>query len=383
MGRGLSSFANRVTKLNKKVVPWAEDYDFCPLLFNTMDFNKNTILGLVLMLALAFGVSWYNAKEAEATAQQVATQPAATSQPEKKAAESTPAVIASNSSIDQQQKINQFGVFGAQAQLKPAQTILENGKIKVTINHKGAIIQNVELKDEHYKTYWGKKNIQFWDTQAQQMHWTWNDTKKGQQGSWQFVFNASAITKDAQGVQSVQLELNNNEGKKFQVTYKLAPDANMVQCFIANQGLQNTWNQQAGSFQLHWQTAGMHNEKGIQAERSRSSVFFTEMDKDRDYLNENGGDEKIVENRLNWAAFKQNYFTAAVISPNGFLENAKLNVITPEEDTLHTKVFRAELPIDLSTGQAQLNFFFGPNEQTLLAATEIKEFDHIIDYGWG
>ncbi|MEY4329759.1 MAG: hypothetical protein RL609_507, partial [Bacteroidota bacterium] len=30
-----------------------------------MDFNKNTILGLVLMLALAFGVSWYNAKEAE------------------------------------------------------------------------------------------------------------------------------------------------------------------------------------------------------------------------------------------------------------------------------------------------------------------------------
>ncbi|MBM3428262.1 MAG: membrane protein insertase YidC, partial [Bacteroidetes bacterium] len=120
-----------------------------------------------------------------------------------------------------------------------------------------------------------------------------------------------------------------------------------------------------------------------QAERSRSSVFFTEMDKDRDYLSETGGDEKMVENRLNWAAFKQNYFSAAVISPNGFLENAKLNVLTPEEDTIHTKVYRAELPIDLSTGQAQLNFFFGPNEQSLLSATEVHEFDHIIDYGWG
>jgi YidC/Oxa1 family membrane protein insertase len=30
-----------------------------------------------------------------------------------------------------------------------------------------------------------------------------------------------------------------------------------------------------------------------------------------------------------------------------------------------------------------LNFFFGPNEQSLLAATEVKQFDHIIDYGWG
>jgi len=381
----LSSFANRVTKLNKKVGPWPEDYDFCPLLFNTMDFNKNTILGLVLMLALAFGVSWYNAKEAEEAAKVEMSKPAPATNAPQKSQSPTPDAAAAKSIIagNDQEKINHFGVFGAQAQLKPNQSILENNKIKVSINHQGAVIQNVELKDERYKTYWGKKNIQFWDAASQQMNWTWNDVKKGNQGSWQFVFKASEVTTDAQGVQSVQLELNNNEGKKFQVTYKLAPDANTVQCSIANQGLQNTWNQQSGSFQLHWQTAGMHNEKGIQAERSRSSVFFTEMDKDRDYLSENGGDEQVVENRLNWAAFKQNYFSAAVISPNGFLENAKLNVITPENDTLHTKVFRAELPIDLSTGQAQLNFFFGPNEQSLLAATEVKQFDHIIDYGWG
>ena len=180
-----------------------------------MDFNKNTILGLVLMLALAFGVSWYNAKEAEEAAKQEMAKPAAVTTPEKTPATSNTAATPVSSNIDQQQKINQFGVFGAQAHLKPAQSILENGKIKVTINHQGAVIQNVELKDERYKTYWGKKNIQFWDAQSQQMLWTWNDSKKGQQGSWQFVFKATEVSTDAQGVKSVQLELNNGEGKKF------------------------------------------------------------------------------------------------------------------------------------------------------------------------
>jgi YidC/Oxa1 family membrane protein insertase len=345
-----------------------------------MDFNKNTILGLVLMLALAFGVSWYNAKEAQETAQQEAT--AQTAQPKT----TTPAQktnTPSATTVANADKINQYGVFGSQANLKPAQSILENDKIKVIIDHKGGTIRSVELKDERYKTYWGKKNISFWDAQTQSMYWSWNDLKKGQQGSWQYVFNATSVSKDAQGNSHVTLELNNNQGQKFAVTYTLTAGSNMVQCQIASQGLQNNWSGQAGSFQLNWQTAGMHNEKGIQAERSRSSVFYAEMDKDRSYLSENGGDEKQVEGRLNWAAFKQNYFTAAVISPSGFLENAKLNVLTPTEDTLHTKVYRAELPIDLSTGQSQLNFFFGPNEQTLLADTQVNEFDHIIDYGWG
>jgi YidC/Oxa1 family membrane protein insertase len=345
-----------------------------------MDFNKNTILGLVLMLALAFGVSWYNAKEAQETAQQEAT--AQTAQPKTTTpAQKTNTPSATN--VANADKINQYGVFGSQANLKPAQSILENDKIKVTIDHKGATIRSVELKDDHYKTYWGKKNISFWDAKSQSMFWSWNDLKKGQQGSWQYVFNATSVSKDAQGNSHVTLELNNNQGQKFAVTYTLTAGSNMVQCQIASQGLQNNWNGQAGSFQLNWQTEGLHNEKGIQAERSRSSVFYAEMDKDRSYLSENGGDEKQVEGRLNWAAFKQNYFTAAVISPSGFLENAKLNVITPAEDTLHTKVYRAELPIDLSTGQSQLNFFFGPNEQTLLADTQVNEFDHIIDYGWG
>ncbi len=353
-----------------------------------MEFNKNSIIGLVLMLALAFGVSWYNAKTAQEDAEQLALAEAQKPKVEKAkqepvSSQRSTASSGSNTSVPSGEAVAQYGVFGQQVFQKPGQSILENSKIKVVINHKGASIYNVTLKSAEYKTYWGKKDIQLWDAQQNQMNWIWKDRKKGEQGSWRFVFKANEVVTDDRGGQSITLTLSDSTGKQFAVTYTLPGDSHLLQCDVKKTNLENTWDNAPGSFQLHWQTAGMHNEKGIQSERSRSSIFYTPMGKDRDYLSETAGAEKVVEDKINWMAFKQNYFSAAVISNNGFGENALLRVMTPENDTLHTKIYNAQLPIDMSTGQAQLHFFFGPNEQGLLDATQVAEFDRIIDYGWG
>ncbi len=352
-----------------------------------MEFNKNSIIGLVLMLALAFGVSWYNAKTAQEDAEQqalaLANQPkeVKTTSPKPNSKNNAPAQA--SPSISPSDATEKYGVFGVQVFEKPGQSVLENDKIKVVINHKGANIQNVTLKSEEYKTYWGKKDIQLFDPAQNQMNWIWKDKTKGEQGSWRFVFKANEIVKDERGNQSLTLTLADSTGKQFSVTYSLSSGSHMVQCDVKKTNLDNNWDNTPGNFQLHWQTAGMHNEKGIQSERSRSSIFFTPMGKDRDYLSETAGDEKVIEEKINWVAFKQNYFSAAVVSNNGFGENALLRVMTPENDTVHTKIFNAHLPVDLSTGQAQLQFFFGPNEQGILDATQVAEFDRIIDYGWG
>ena len=352
-----------------------------------MEFNKNSIIGLVLMLALAFGVSWYNAKTAQEDAEQqalaLANQPkeVKTTSPKPNSTYNEPAQA--SPSILPTDATEKYGVFGAQVFEKPGQSVLENDKIKVVINHKGANIYGVTLKSEEYKTYWGKKDIQLFDPAQNQMNWIWKDKMKGEQGSWRFVFKANEVVTDNQGNQSLTLTLADSTGKQFSVTYSLAKGSHLVQCDVKKTNLDNTWDNAPGTFQLHWQAAGMHNEKGIQSERSRSSIFFTPMGMDRDYLSETAGDEKIIEEKINWVAFKQNYFSAAVISNNGFGENALLRVMTPENDTIHTKIFNAQLPVDLSSGQAQLQFFFGPNEQGLLDATNVAEFDRVIDYGWG
>jgi YidC/Oxa1 family membrane protein insertase len=350
-----------------------------------MEFNKNTIIGLVLMLALAFGVSWYNAKDAQEKAEQQAAQlvNTPTPEPQQNASSTNESVSTSNIPVaDASALVAERGVFGAQTQGTPGIVVLENNKIKVKINQQGATLHSVELKDDRYLTYWDKQHIQFWDSLSQKMNWTWVDQQKGQQFSWQYFFQSSTIASDGRGNQSVVLSLDNGSGKKFSVQYTLPSDSHELQCKIMAEQLQNDWNFANGNFKLDWQTSGLTNEKGIQSERSRSSVFFCEMDKDRDYLSETGGADKVIENRLQWIAFKQNYFSTAVIADNGFQNNGRLAVMTPE-DSVHTKVFWAQMPLDLSAGQQNLRFFFGPNEQALLSSTEVHEFDRIIDYGWG
>ncbi len=176
-----------------------------------MEFNKNSIIGLVLMLALAFGVSWYNAKTAQEEAEQqalaLANQPkeVKTTSPKQDSTSNAPAQ-ASPSTLPSD-AIEKYGVFGAQVFEKPGQSVLENDKIKVVINHKGANIQDVTLKSEAYKTYWGKKDIQLFDPAQNQMNWVWKDKNKGEQGSWRFVFKANQIVKDERGNQSLTLVL--------------------------------------------------------------------------------------------------------------------------------------------------------------------------------
>ncbi len=353
-----------------------------------MEFNKNTIIGLVLMLALAFGVSWYNAKQA----QEEAILKANTPQEQVNTSTSPAPSIPNNTggaesahpstTIDQAQLIAEKGIFGALTQGSSELYTLENKDLKIKINGQGATLHSAEIKSDEYLRYWDKKHIQLWDSLSQKMNWTWMDQQKGLQFSWQYHFLSKGITSNGNGDQSIVFSLDNGAGKKYNVHYTLPAKGYQLQCQLTVEQLQNDWNFSAGNFQLNWQTAGISNEKGIQSERSRSSIYYCEMDRDRDYLSETAGDDKTLENRLNWVAFKQNYFSTAVMAPNGFQGNGRLAVLTPE-DSSHTKVYWAQLPIDLSGGQQNLTFFFGPNEQSILEATGVREFDRIIDYGWG
>jgi hypothetical protein len=107
-----------------------------------MEFNKNTIIGLILMLGLAFGVSWYNAKQAQETALEKANTPQEQSASEPSVASASPISNNTNEntvnsdSIDQAQLIAEKGVFGTQTVGSSQIYTLENKQIKVKLTTK-------------------------------------------------------------------------------------------------------------------------------------------------------------------------------------------------------------------------------------------------------
>ena len=115
-----------------------------------MKFDKNTVIGLSLMLLIAVGFSWYSAKnkaEAAANAPQPTEQ---TAQAESTPSPENSAVAASNgiSTPTEVAVLNTARYGSMDAAAMPAQetfTVLSNSKIKVKISSKGGLLHSAEL----------------------------------------------------------------------------------------------------------------------------------------------------------------------------------------------------------------------------------------------
>lgn len=353
-----------------------------------MKFDKNTVIGLSLMLLIAVGFSWYSAKnKAEAAAN--TTQPTEqTAQAGNTPAQENSAVVASNgiSTPTEVAVLNTARYGSMDAAAMPAEetyTILSNDKIRVKISSKGGMLHSAELLEADYKKFNSDQQVQLWDTAQSKMDIAWKNGSGAVLLSGELNFTSSAsevVAKD--GSATVVMTAVGSNNAQLQWTYSLEPNSYNVKCSFEAKGLEN---EMFGSpLVFRWLLNGLANEKGIQAERSKSSIFYREMDEDRNYLSEGAGDQKRPKKELNWVAMKQDYFTAAIISAEGFDKNADLSVMVPA-DSQHTKSYYAELPLKTkasSNAKAEFQFYLGPNEYKALEASGAAEFTNIIDYGW-
>jgi YidC/Oxa1 family membrane protein insertase len=353
-----------------------------------MKFDKNTVIGLSLMLLIAVGFSWYSAKT---KAEAMANAPQQTEQTAQQSSTPTPentAVVATTDTAAQAQValLNTARYGSLDAAAMPAEetyTVLSNNKIKVKISSKGGLLHSAELLEADYKKYNSNEQIQLWDTTQSKMDIAWKNGSGSVLFSSELNFVASAsIANATDGAATVVLTATGSNNAQLQWTYTLEPNSYNVQCSFEAKGLEN---EMFGSpLVFRWLLNGLAQEKGIQAERSKSSIFYREMEEDRNYLSEGSGDQKRPEKELNWVAMKQDYFTAAIISAEGFDKNADLSVMVPA-DSQHTKSYYAELPLKTkasSNAKAEFQFYLGPNEYKALEASGAEEFTNIIDYGW-
>ncbi len=353
--------------------------------------DRNTVLGLLLMFLLVLGYNWYASLNQEVSV----TAPAASSEVTEQAAE--PATITPGNATAEpfendslaseritEQLKNRFGAFAASAQGTDRRHVLENRRVRVTIDAKGGTISSAALTDG-YKTFWDSSAVQLFNPDLSSMKLWVDYTGKGLIDFSEFYFIAAREGRLSDGQELVLRLTTDRSDAYLEYRYFLPDDHYTVQLEISAIGLAQTLN--LGTARFDWEAAGMHLEKGIEWERQHASVFYRKMGKGRSYLGEGRDNDDEVNKPLNWVAFKQNFFTAAVISRDGFGENAYLRSFPPkdERDTSVTMFYQARLPLAFSEGSVaskKLEFYFGPNDLDELRRLDLDEFDRIIDYGW-
>ena len=363
-----------------------------------MKFDKNTIIGFLLMLLLLIGFSWYqtNLQKELAIAEQSKLDSLAlveamnpkslVAEPQSLTPEAAPQVpVANNQAVNLAIAGDKYGILAPSSVGDAKDVVFENDKIKVTLNTKGGMIAMAELQDG-YKSYQTKENIRLWSDSLSKMKLILNLYGKGSFKGDEFYFTPSAESVDAKGsTQQLVMRLNSTDPSKyFELIYSLQPGSYSLDMKVNIVGMGDDLELASKPINLEWFAAGLSNEKGIAAERARSSVYYREMEEDRDYLSESNGDAYVTEKKLNWMSFKQDYFSAAVISKDGFGVGSNLQ-INVGLDSVHTKYYWANLLLPIQPGASastDISFYFGPNDYKELKKLEITEFDKIIDYGW-
>jgi YidC/Oxa1 family membrane protein insertase len=345
--------------------------------------DRNTLTGLVLMMALLLGYQWYMAPTDEEVAQWEAEQGRLVAQEDSTAAASAAASQAALSTTAQLQaaspsdgNINaeleaelrrRFGDFGPGVIGIDRDLVMSNDQVRVTFNTRGGLPVSATLQDG-YTRYVNGEPVSLWVREHSDMNVAWDVPGVGRVGFQDLHFKPIS-----EGPTQLVLESDLGDNNAIRVVHKL--EGYQVKTDINFIGVDQLTNNQR---LFTWNALGQRNEKGLQWERQHSAIYYLELGEERDYLSDGQEDDEVLESQLSWLAFKQNYFSALVGSPEPFAAGAKIANILPENDTTYVMGYAAELPYD---GQ-QLHFYFGPNDLGALETTGFEEVGRIIDYGW-
>ncbi|MEC7114481.1 MAG: membrane protein insertase YidC [Bacteroidota bacterium] len=311
--------------------------------------DRNTITGFLLIFAMVIVYQLYFVPAPEVLPEGQ-TQAAAT--PE------TPSPVAN------------FPIASANALLDstyvPQVATLRSDVLEVEVSTDGGIPVRATLKDG-YLDYWRQQPIQLWTEGGSNM----NFIARGE-GSYDQRFDVVS-----QADNEVVLA-NRGDGPLRSLTWTIKDYLVDVRAEFADA---------RGEVEFQWQADGAHSEKGIDVERQKSSIYYREQGRGRDYLSEGTDKSTDIEEPVEWVAFKQNYFSAIVGTDVGFT-SGRLRSLPPTDATDTTMTMRYGMDVALPTEDvdgrevADLRFYFGPNDASTLKTTGWDEIGRVIDFGW-
>ena len=361
--------------------------------------DRNSVIGFILIAIILGGYTWYTLPTAEEQARmqeeadrkatelveernktaQSTAENAAPVQPELSAAaplaELDSAARAAADSLRNTAKAQRFGLFAPAAEGQDEEVSIENERMLVSFSTKGAKPTLMNLKE--YSTF-------------RQTPLLLADPDSGAYAFRFYSGNKDINTADLHftaerlGTDAVRFTAPTDQpGKALEITYRLDSTTYFMDVRARFVGMAGEIDPRSLFFQ--WDLTGFNNEKYLPSEMQKCGVYFKYFNDKRDYLSESSADEKKLQGRTNWVAYKMDFFSVAMVSEKGFAPGSEV-AINPLEVPTHTKQYRSKLYFDLERGaevDLGMRFYLGPNHYGTLRRTEIPEFQKIIDLGWG
>ena len=359
--------------------------------------NKQSIIGFILIGLVFFGYMLYNNYQMEKYNDQLALEQAvesvATEASEQLAAvpsDTAVQVVAEPKVIE-----NPLIIDAPEQQ----EVVLENDYLSITLSSVGGQIVDATLKQHTKFAPKEERNVlvKLFDPQSASFDMTFYvkdglKNVKVESAEHNFTVLPTVITENSQ---SVTLRLPFKDGASLDFIYTLYNQGDESRDYLVDfdvqfVGLAPLMANQT-SVGIDWSNRSYQNERSYKNENMYTSLYYRYPAETgiEDLGVSEGNKSKSVSTSIDWVAFKQQYFTSAIIPQSVEFSYADLAYQTLPEKSGYIKEYSmaAAVPYTPQTEGYKFNFYLGPNKFPVLKKLVDAEgnelsLERIIPLGW-
>lgn len=343
--------------------------------------DKNTLVGFILIGIVLIGFSFFSRPSKEELAQRryqdsirIVAQEA-----ERKAEIQAQISEADNST----QNLDSSAVFYSATQGNESFVTLENNLMKLTLTNKGGRVYSGVLKE--YNDQQGQP-ITLFDRNEMNMNFLFYNRNEAIETE-DLYFQPVNLT---DSTVTMRLLADNNSYIDF--NYSLNNNSYVVDFTIQAVNMNNNLSSSVNYVDIEWNQRTRQLEKGFKFEERYSNLTYKFTGADTDYLSETKEIKENIPGRLDWVAFKNQFFSSVFIADQNFDQN-ELSSIPQREGSGFLKKYSAKMNtfFDPSGKEPTLmHFYFGPNKFKTLKSVDSQligdkdlQLERLVPLGWG
>lgn len=180
------------------------------------------------------------------------------------------------------------------------------------------------------------------------------------------------------------------------VRYTVDADNFLVKMDLIQENITTALPGMKRSVNLMWNQDLQRNEVGRTFEERNSGIYYKMDDENPEELDNYSDDSEDVKGNIRWIAFKNQFFSTALIAQNNFSAADLKSVMYKEGNTLKGLSANATFAYDTNQADAaKFVFYFGPNDYPLLSDLDEAlaayapqddddlQLNKLVSVGWG
>ncbi len=348
-----------------------------------MNFDRNTVIGFVVLAALFFGYFYFTNKQQATYQQKKAAEKhyndslAQTNNPKPDSV----ALAKDSLHTDSVSRITSAGNFSNAANGDETVITAENSLMKVSFTSKGGQVKSVELKN--YKEP-DSSLVKLAGTGFDRLGYIINTASNQTANTADLYFSKidSSVNTDGSKVYSFALSSTDSAySSSVEHRFTIRPDDYMIDADVVLAGADKLLTQ--GTLNLTWQYAARQQESDIAYEKQNTQVGYVE-DGEFDYHTIGRKSSKSFDEEVSWLGVRQRFFFGLVQAKNKFSSGRiawEIPADTAKTVVQSTAHMKLQAPAG-NTATIPLGIYYGPSDYHILKKYDQK-FEKLVNLGQG